>query len=413
MRKVLAFIETGRDALADRGYTTKDFQFWRIVICLGLGSIFIFAAMYAVQPLLPIFTEEFNISVSYASLSLSMTTVGLIIGLIVLGFFSDRNGRVQYIKLSLIGCVIPFIIIPLSDSFLLIVILRFVQGFALAGVPAAALAFISEEVNRKSMGVATALYISSNALGGMIGRVMTGYMTEYYSWETAFYILAGIGTVTFFIVFIALPKSKNFMPSDESFKKDIEGFLYHLKNPILLFVFGLGIVLQMSFTGIWTYLPYHLTAPPLSLSLETVSYTYFAYGLGVIGSPIAGWLAIKFGLNKVRIIGVFVLSAGIYLTMSSSVAVIVIGLCLTCLGFFSAHSLTAASVSKEATHHKGSASSLYLVSYYVGVAAGSTLLGPLWNHVGWSGLVLFTAIIPILYIGFITISSNRVKRKAL
>jgi len=302
---------------------------------------------------------------------------------------------------------------PLTDSFLLIVILRFVQGFALAGVPAAALAYISEEVNRKSMAVATALYISSNALGGMIGRVMTGYISEYYSWETAFYILAGIGTVIFVLVLIALPKSRNFVPGNESFKKDIEGFLFHLKNPRLLFVFGLGIVLQMSFTGIWTYLPFHLTAPPFSLSLEMVSYTFFAYGLGVIGSPIAGWFAGKLGLNKVRIIGVFVLSVGILLTMSSSVVVIVIGLCVTCLGFFTAHSLTAASVSKEATHHKGSASSLYLVSYYVGVAVGSTLLGPLWGNVGWNGLVLFTAIIPLLYMGLITINSKRAKPKTV
>ena len=49
--------------------------------------MFIFAAMYAVQPLLPVFTTEFNIPVAYASMSLSMTTVGLIIGLVVLGFF--------------------------------------------------------------------------------------------------------------------------------------------------------------------------------------------------------------------------------------------------------------------------------------------------------------------------------------
>ena len=114
-----------------------------------------------------------------------------------------------------------------------------------------------------------------------------------------------------------------------------------MKNPSLLLVFGLGIVLQLSFTGIWTYLPFHLTAAPFSLSLETIAYTFFAYGLGIIGSPVAGWLAGKFGLRKIRIAGVFVLSIGIILTISASFAVIVVGLCVTCLGFFTAHSLTA------------------------------------------------------------------------
>ena len=177
--------------MAHGGYTIRDSQFWRIISSLGIGSLFIFSAMYAVQPLLPVFTEEFDIPVSFASLSLSMSTLGLIIGLIVLGFFSDRNGRGLYIKLSLIGSVIPFLLMPLTDSFLVIIILRFIQGFALAGVPAAALAYINEEIHKQFASFATALYISSNALGGMIGRVATGYITEHFSWEVAFYHIGG------------------------------------------------------------------------------------------------------------------------------------------------------------------------------------------------------------------------------
>lgn len=393
--------------MAHEGYRIGDSQFWKIIISLGFGSMFIFASMYAVQPLLPVFTEEFDIPVSYASLSLSMTTVGLIIGLIVLGFFSDRNGRSHYIKLSLAGSMIPFFLMTLSDSFLVIIILRCIQGFALAGVPAAALAYINEEIHQQYTSVATALYISSNALGGMIGRVLTGYMTEQFSWEVAFYILAIGGALVFVLILITLPPSQNFKPSNTSFRKDIEGFLFHLKNPSLLIVFGLGVVLQLAFSGMWTYVPFHLTASPFSLSIEAVSYTFFAYGLGVIGSPLAGWLADQFGLQKVRVAGVFVLSLGILLTLSGSLLFIVIGLCVTCLGFFTAHSLTAASVSGEAQHHKGSASSLYLVSYYVGVAAGSTFLSPLWESAGWKGIVIFTAILPMVYVGWMIRKSKQ------
>ncbi len=68
-------------------YSIKDRQFWTIVISLGGASVFVFAAMYSVQPLLPFFTEQFQISVSTASLAMSVTTLSVIIGLIVLGFF--------------------------------------------------------------------------------------------------------------------------------------------------------------------------------------------------------------------------------------------------------------------------------------------------------------------------------------
>ncbi|WP_174614303.1 MFS transporter [Virgibacillus ihumii] len=384
--------------MQNRSYTMHDLYFWRITLSLALASFFVFASMYAVQPLLPVFVKEFGVTVSGSSLALSLTIIGLIIGLIVLGFLSDRNGRTMFIKLSLVGSVIPFFLIPLSDTFFLLLVLRFVQGFALAGLPAASLAYLSEEIDRRSVQVATALYISSNALGGMAGRVLTGYLTDHYSWEMSFYVLAVMGAVILAAVLFMLPRSRFFEPSELTFSNDIKAFLFHLKNPVLLLIFGLGVILQFSFTGMWTYLPFYLEGPPFSLSLKTISYMFFAYGLGVIGSPAAGWLASRIGLRKVRLAGIIVLSCGILMTLSGVLWLLITGLCVACLGFFTAHSLTAASVSDQVSHHKGSASSLYLVSYYVGVSLGSTAMGPAWSLFGWTGLVLLAAILPVIFI---------------
>lgn len=204
-----------------------------------------------------------------------------------------------------------------------------------------------------------------------------------------------------------LPRSRHFTASNVTFAVDIKGFLIHFKNPVLLVVFGLGVVLQISFTGVWTYLPFYLQAPPFDMSLQSISYLFFAYGIGVIGSPIAGKAAERFGLRKVRMLGIIILSLGIVMSLSPYLWLIVVGLCFTCFGFFAAHSLTAASVSLEATHHKGSASSLYLVSYYIGVALGSSVLSPLWISAGWNGLILFTALLPIAYVLIITLFKKK------
>src|SRR5699024_12178941 len=91
----------------------------------------------------------------------------------------------------------------------------------------------------------------------------------------------------FLVLYFMLPKSRCFQPSHLPFAKDMEGFLFHLKNPTLLLVFGLGVVLQFSFSRIWTYLPFYLQDPPFSLSIEAISYMFFAYGFGIIVSPIA------------------------------------------------------------------------------------------------------------------------------
>jgi MFS family permease len=93
---------------------------------------------------------------------------------------------------------------PLTDSFLTIILLCFIQGFAIAGVPAAALAYISEEIDSQSMGFATSLYISCNALGETIGRLLMGYVTEHYSWKIAFSSLALLGIAIFIMVLLTL-----------------------------------------------------------------------------------------------------------------------------------------------------------------------------------------------------------------
>ncbi|WP_080875631.1 MFS transporter [Oceanobacillus timonensis] len=395
-----------------RKYHKTDFYFWKITLCLAAASFFIFASLYVVQPLSPVFARDFNVSVSEATLPLSMNVFGLILGLIILGFYSDRIGRVPLIKYSLLVSVILFFFIAMTDSFAFFILMRFIQGFAMAGLPAASLAYINEEIDRSSIGIATALYIASNAFGGMVGRVVASYLIEDLAWQTIFYIFAGAGVLIAAVVIIFLPKSQFFEYSYLPFRKDIEGMVFHIKNPVMLLFFGMGIIFQVSFTSVWTYLPFYLEGDPFFLSPQAISYTFLAYGFGVVGAPTAGWLAGSLGLNNVRIAGIITLSAGIFMTTIVSLPWIIAGLCVICLGFFTAHSLTATFVTEQATHHKGSASSLYLVSYYIGVAFGSTAVGPIWNQAGWHALVWLAGILPIGYLIFVTLVQKGISKTA-
>ncbi len=385
-------------------YTPSNRAYWMIVLSLGLASMFIFMVMYSAQPLLPLYTEEFGVSISASSLTMSLPTISLIAGLIILGFLSDRHGRVLFIKLSIFLSLLTFLCIPFMHSFSMIAAIRFVQGFMLAGVPAAALAYIAEEIDVKHSALATAFYISCNALGGMIGRVVTAYIAEYQSWQHAFFYLSAFGLVVLIFVSYYLPKSRNFASGNRTIKNDFRGFYQHMKNPMLLLMFGLGITLQMSFTGMWTYLPFHLKGPPYSMSLEAISGLYFAYGLGIIGAPTASYLSNRFSLHFLRNAAIGIFLVGLMLTLSNSIIIVVMGLGITCFGFFTAHSLTASTVSSTAQTQKGLASSLYLVSYYVGVASGSTLLSHIWSWLNWNGLVIFTIIIPLFYTLFLHFS---------
>lgn len=378
-------------------YTTNDANFWKIVFSLSFASFFVFGAIFLVHPLMPIFVERFNVSVSSTSLTLTLTIIGLIIGVLGHGFWSDRIGRTIFIKLSIAGSVIPFLIVPLFDSFHLMLILRFFQGITLAAFPATALAYMSEEISRASIGLATALYIGSNALGGMTGRFVTGFIVEQNSWQLTFYVWATVGIIALFLLLLLLPNSRFFTPIYIPVREDINAYINHLQNPSLLILFIMGVVLQLSFTGMWTYLSFYLVGDPFSLSLKIVSFFYLAYGLGIVGSSFANMLTEKLPLDLVRIFGIIVMSIGVFLTLKKSLFFIIVGLSFACLGFFAAHSLTATAVNVIATHHKGTASSLYLATYYVGTSMGSTVMAPVWDYFQWFGVIIVAGVLPLIY----------------
>lgn len=379
-------------------YTTRDRQYWQLVFGLGIASFFVFATMYFIQPILPVLIEQYDISISYASLAMSLHTVGLITGLMVIGFISDRKGRRSFIFSAISIATIILFLLAFIPYFSLIVLLRFVQGFSLAGVLAVSLAYMSEEIEPRYFGFAASLYISFNGFGGMIGRFISSYLVEKYSYIATLYVIGTAGIITLIIIILLLPKSNYFSESVKSFKEDFKGFTYHLKDRNMLLMFGLGMVLQVSFAGMWTFLPFHLINEPFNLSLQQIAYFYLAYSFGMIIAPIAGWLTRKYSMRTLRIIGVLILTTGMFITLGESLYYIIIGLAIICIGFFTSHSLASATVSNEAKQFKGSASSLYLVSYYFGVAIGTSALAPVWDIFEWKGIIAITALLPFVYV---------------
>ncbi len=375
------------------GYTSKDKPFWMAIVALTVASFMTFSNIYMVQPILPQFAREFGVTPTVSSLMLSLTIFSLILGLLFFGLMSDRWGRVALMKGTILLSIIPLFIIPFLESFTNILVLRFIQGFFAAGLPAAAIAFIGEEFEQRSVRIGISFYIASNAVGGMFGRVFVGYLTEQMSWQTAIWLLFGIETVFFLLFVFLLPKSQNFVASNLSVKKDLAMMFVHLKNKNLIPAFYMGIVIQLAFTGVWTYLPFYLMEAPYYLSIGTITLAYFAYGMGLVGSPLASKLSLTFDLSKIIIISATVMLTGIAVTTLPMAPLVYTGLILMCLGFFVIHSMMAWLVNQQATHHKGGASSLYLVSYYVGVSGGGTITGFLWSRWGWAGVISLAVLV--------------------
>ncbi len=363
----------------------------RASIALFLSGFATFSLLYCVQPLMPIFAADFHISPAASSLSLSLSTGFLAFAIFCAAAVSESFGRRSLMFASLLGAALCTIACSLVPSWHALLVIRALEGLLLGGVPAVAMAYLSEEIDPRGLGASMGLYIAGNAFGGMAGRVVTGTLAEFFSWRIALGTLGLLGLAAAVGFFLLLPASRNFTPRrgfDARFH--LRAWIGHISNPALPFLFAIGFLAMGTFVTVYNYIGFRLVLPPYSLNQTELGLIFTVYLFGIAASWIAGMLGDRIGHFVVLPAGIAMAAAGVAATLSSSLPLIILGIVLLTSGFFVAHSVASALVGRLARGTKGHASSLYLLSYYVGSSVAGSAGGYFWSADGWNAVVLFT-----------------------
>jgi len=355
-----------------------------------------FALLYCVQPLLPVFSREFGVSAAESSLSLSLTTALLAASVLISGSLSEAWGRKPVMVVSLFAAAILTVICSVVPGWQALLLVRAVEGIAFSGLPAVAMAYLSEEMDYRSVGLAMGLYIGGSGLGGMTGRFVTGYLTDIASWRVALGAIGAFGILAALIFWRTLPPSRHFLPRPLALGQLKGSFLDHLRDPGLPWLFIEGFLLMGSFVTTYNYIGYRLLAPPYGLSQTEVGAIFAVYLLGTGSSAWVGNLAGRMGRRKVFWATIATMFAGLVLTLLSPLAVIIGGIAILTVGFFGAHSIASSWVGLRARHSKAQASALYLFFYYVGSSVVGSCGGLFWSALGWRGVVEFIGSLLIL-----------------
>ena len=382
------------------GHARGSVAYGRLLAALFCAGVATFAQLYSPQAVLPLISADLGIGAAGASLMISASTVGLAIGVIPWSTLADRIGRVKAIAISVTGATTVGLLVPFAPTFQLLLTGRFLEGLILGGVPAIAVAYLTEEIDPAHAARAAGTFVAGTTIGGLAGRLVSSPVAEIAGWRIGVFtvaVLCGIASLGF--VKLA-PQPRGFIPSNRS-GANPEGSLAHrllanLRSRRQLTLFAQAFLLMGGFVALYNYLGFRLSGAPFYLPPFAVSLVFLAYLAGTWASSRAGAEASRFGRKPVLLMSVAVMIAGVAITLSDNVIAVLVGLVIATAGFFGAHSIAAGWTGRSAPVGKAQASSLYNLFYYGGSSVIGWFGGLAFDGYGWVAVAVTIMVLAVI-----------------
>lgn len=370
----------------------------RIAVALaGAGA---FLNLYSPQAVLPLLAKEFGASEAGIALIMFASTLAVALTAPFTGAIADVIGRKRVITGAMIALVIPTVMTAFSPNLEAMIFWRFVQGLVLPPIFAVTIAYIGGEMPPDEATGMTGIYTMGAALGGFAGRLLTGLLAEPIGWRNAFLADAGLTAILAIAVILLLPREKQFVRA-ANLKASLTQMLNHLRNPRLLATYAVGFGVLFNFIATFTFVSFHLAAPPFNLSPAALGLLFTVYLVGTFIVPLIGKAVSRFGRRRF-VIGILALwIGGVLLTLIPSLPAVILGLILAAACGFLCQASSQSYVATSSKTGISSAIGLYVTAFYVGGSVGAALPGLAWNAAKWPGTVAM--VIAMLSIMMLTV----------
>ena len=382
------------------------------MVAMLFVGLAIFSGLYSTQALLPTFVEELSFSPTEAALTVSAATGALAVFIVPLSILSERFGRGRLLVISaILATVLAFAVPMVGDNVLALISIRALQGAVLAGAPAVAMAWLSEELDENVLPRAMGLYIAGNTLGGIAGRLVPTGLLDFTGWRGALLgsaIVSGLFTVLFVLL---LPKQRNFRPKQLRFKAEIRAMVNHWSNLNISLLFLFAFLGMGAFVSMYNFITFRLV-DHFGLPVALAGLVFVMYLAGTWSSARVGGIINRFGHGQTFIASTGLYALGVVMTLGP-LPMLLAGMFIFTAGFFAAHSTASGWVGQAAATNRAEASSMYLFCYYAGSSVVGALSGLVFEAASWTGFIAyiscFTAAVILIGIWLLK-STSRIKQ---
>ncbi|MDO8876165.1 MAG: MFS transporter [Pseudolabrys sp.] len=361
------------------GLTTRQ---WAV----GLAGYCTFINLYSPQAILPLLSTEFGAGAAEIANIMTASTLAVALTAPFTGTVADVLGRKRVIVTAMLLLGIPTVMCALASNLHELIVWRFVQGLVMPPVFAVTIAYIGDEWEPHEATAAAGVYTSGASIGGFSGRFITGFLADLIGWRYALGCIALMTLAGGIAVLFLLPRERKFIRS-EGLIASTRQMLQHFRNPQSLATYAVGFGVLFCFVSIFTYINFRLAAPPYNLSATWLGAIFIVYLVGSGLAPMAGWAVGRFGRRRfmIPVIGTWI--AGVLLTLSGPLWLIIVGLTLSSAAGLICQAISTGYVTITAKAGRSSAVGLYVASFYIGGSFGAALGGIAWIFGGWPACV--------------------------
>ncbi len=342
----------------------------------------------------------FHASKTGVGMTVSAATLGVAISAPIFGVLTERLPRKKVIVASLIGISVPTLLAATSTSLAQLVFWRFLQGITVPGVIAVLVTYIGEEWPPERVALIMSFYVSGTALGGFIGRILSGVLADWFTWRISFLALGTLALAGACAVAAWLPRGHPRRSAQQkadplrSFPDQVKG-LFGSRRLVATFAVGFNVL--FSLVGVFTWITFYLSAAPFRLSTTALSSLFFVYLVGLLVTPAAGYFITRVGLRASIVAAIACSIAGVLLTLSPWLPVVILGLTLLSSGVFISQTASQSHLRVAAPPGaRVTAAGLYLTCYYLGGTAAGVVPGAFWALGKWPACVAFIVVIQLI-----------------
>lgn len=339
--------------------------------------------MYATQPLQPLLANEFQISISDASQFTAVIMLFLAISPVIYGYILEKVNAKKMLINSSIVLLVTNIFLGLSSTYEMFLFFRTIEALVIPAILTSIMSILAN-IDKENIKANMSIYVASTVLGGLIGRVFSGFIATQISYQVVFYSLSlGILLSIYFIKKLSYEGEANIV------KPRICDVFEILKDRRFLTIYFLMFCVFFVFAGVLNILPFRVKEISKDVSEFGISLLYLGYGMGILVSLNAKKIIKIFHgeINTILVGLLFFLLITLFL--SSTDITIIFGLIfLFCLGMFTVHTVSTGLANSLKSSQKSLTSGMYLTFYYLGGAIGSFIPSIIYEKYNWD-IVLF------------------------